>query len=89
MWAAWVMLAIAAAQALSGAVQVGSLYALDPGYGPSDKSRILANGIAEALFNVAFGVTIASIVGVALLLATWRWHWAVGERAPKGNPPYR
>ena len=56
---------------------------------PSQKARILAEGISEAINMLAFSVVVILIGAVTMLLLTWRYHWAAKPEDPGGTPPYR
>ncbi len=57
---------------------------------PSQKARILAEGISEAMNATAFVIALLFVELVLLLVLTWRYHWS---KAPSvevpGSPPYR
>ena len=85
-WIANTLIVLAAGAALVGAVftrrTMTSFDACSP-------SRILAEGLSEALNFTAFVLTIATMTALWLTFATWRWHWSVRPPRVKGNPPYR
>jgi hypothetical protein len=56
---------------------------------PSQKARTLAEGISEVMnLTALFGLVYLACV-VALLAATWRWHWSAKAPKPANEPPYR
>lgn len=60
------------------------------GADPSQKARILAEGISEAMNATAFVIVLLFVEVLALLALTWRYHWSKAPtvRVP-GLPPYR
>jgi hypothetical protein len=56
---------------------------------PSQKARILAEGISETMNCTALG-TILALIPIAWLLAcTLRYHWLRKDPKGSGEPPYR
>lgn len=55
---------------LSGAIDRGTVV------DATDRARLLANGIAEAMYNGAIGVLFAIVGMLVMLVLTWRYHWS-------------
>jgi hypothetical protein len=77
-WAAYVLLALGAVGTIAGPIVGGlrSLAAIHGASSPADRSRLLASGISELMWNQALTTLIGLLAALWLLFATWRWHWA-------------
>ncbi len=60
-----------------------------PAVDPSDKARILAEAISEAMHMAFIGTGIALATVIFLLILTFRYHWSARSPKPLGSPPYR
>jgi hypothetical protein len=74
------LLAVGASVTLFGgavaSLQAETFRAVESGDGaPQERSRVLAEGISEAMNCGALGAVIASVLALWLLFGTWRWHW--------------
>jgi hypothetical protein len=87
--AAYAMMVIAALFAASGAVSTVAVIKVDDCTGPTERSRMLAEGISEAINCGMLVLTIEIVAALWLLFATWRWHWSLRPPVVKGSPPYR
>jgi hypothetical protein len=56
---------------------------------PSQKARILAEGISESMNMAACSIAFFVLGALVMLLLTWRYHWAAKPEDPGGTPPYR
>jgi len=76
-WTAYALLAPGVGMTIDGLVVHGFVLvgAIGSAASPADRSRILANGISEVIWNQAVTTIIDVIVTFWLLLVTWRWHW--------------
>lgn len=91
-WTAYALLAFGAVITMFGAVSLlaaGGSAGNGDADGASQRSRLLAEGISEAINCGALVVAVAVVTALWLLLGTWRWYWAVRPPVVKGDPPYR
>jgi hypothetical protein len=56
---------------------------------PSQKARILAEGISEAMNAFAFSTGILLLAAIVMLGLTWRYCWAAKPPEVPRDPPYR
>jgi hypothetical protein len=56
---------------------------------PSQKARILAEGISEAMNAFAFSTGLLLLGGVVMLVLTWKYPWAAKPPEVPKDPPYR
>jgi len=56
---------------------------------PTNKARILAEGISEAMNGIAMGILFTIPSMIVMLVLTWRYHWGAKTPKPRGEPPYR
>ena len=56
---------------------------------PSQKARILAEGIAESMNALAISAALLLFGAVVMLVLTWRYHWTAKPPNVPRDPPYR
>lgn len=49
---------------------------------PSQKARVLAEGISEGMNCSVFGLLPLLVIPVVLVVITWRYHWSKAKKAP-------
>jgi hypothetical protein len=86
---AYAMMVLAVVFAVSSAVSILVTMRLDDCKWATDRARMLANGIAEAIYGGALVLTIELVAALWLVFATWRWHWSLRPPVVEGTPPYR
>jgi biopolymer transport protein ExbB/TolQ len=55
----------------------------------SQKARVLAEGISEAMNAFAISLLAMIIFTIVMLVLTYRYRWSRKDDDPRGNPPYR
>jgi hypothetical protein len=78
LWAAYLLLTLGAVQAVREAMRAGVavLSAVSQDISSIDRQRLLANGIAAAMYNGMLTAAVAIAVTLWLLFCTWRRRWA-------------
>lgn len=62
---------------------------MPPGSSAADRQRILANAIAEGMYNALFAMVTQLAGGATLLFLTWRYRWSKKLPKAQNDPPYR
>lgn len=93
-WVRWSGWAVAVVWAVTAAAStyalVSSARALDAeAADATQKARLLAEGISEAMHLALAGAGILAGGAGLLLVLTWRYHWAAKPPPVPRDPPYR
>jgi hypothetical protein len=91
-WLRWSGVAASLPWLVSSAVSVlafARIFHLPADSSPADRQRILANSIAELMYNTAFAIVVQIVAGAIMLFLTWRYRWSKKLPTAEGQPPYR